>query len=519
MDFLTKYQDSILGINSGFDRVVITGSLTPISYEKGVRRFLSATNILLKQFQTYAKFLAEDLKEHAKLLAESENVPYIYLTNSKTRKEELIKSILKERGNHPGLIAVLTSLELCNSFDVYKNKNTHKLELIARRRKCLHIYYYFIDEQLGRCYFRIQTFFPFKVQIYFNGRDNLARKLDIESIEYQKDDNCFTWISDFNKAQELADDVDVSSLQSLFDGWAQRYVPILADLTHEWNLSYHWSIKQIEYAKDIVFKSQQSLDEIYRQFLQQLTLSVMPEDIMSFLGKKLKGPQAGRIDTSMKKTYLGYRIKHRNGNLSIKAYNKSGNVLRIEITINNVSEFKIYREVERRDGQTKDKKFAPMKKSIYSLEHIIRIGKAATDRYIDYLSNMEDNNTGVKELRHLTERKTKHGKTYKGFNPLKQTDSKIFQILLDGALITTGFKNYDLRLRLNEHLSSENWNTAKVSRLIRRLKIFGLLRKVHGTYRYFLTKKARLLFSLAVKLKNLLVIPTVDNMMKKMCLV
>ena len=204
----------------------------------------------------------------------------------------------------------------------------------------------------------------------------------------------------------------------------QRYVPILSDLTHEWNLSYHWSIKQIEYAKDIVFKSQQSLDEIYRQFLQQLTLSVMPEDIMSFLGKKLKGPQAGRIDTSMKKTYLGYRIKHRNGNLSIKVYNKSGNVLRIEITINNVSEFKIYRDVERRDGQTKEKKWAPMKKSIYSLEHIIRIGKAATDRYIDYLSKMEDNSTGVNELRQLTERKTERGQTYKGFNPLHQHDSR-----------------------------------------------------------------------------------------------
>jgi hypothetical protein len=519
MDFVTKYQDSILGINSGFDRVVITGSLTPISFEKGVRRFLSANNILLKQFQTYAKFLAEDLKEHAKLLAESENVPYIYLNNSKTRKEELIKSILKERGNHPGLIAVLTSLELCNSFDVHKNKSTHKLELIARQRKCLHIYFYFIDEQLGHCYFRIQTFFPFKVQIYFNGRDYLARKLDKESIGYQKDDNCFTWISDFNQAQKLADDIDVSRLQSLFDGWAQRYVPILSDLTHEWNLSYHWSIKQIEYAKDIVFTSEQSLDEIYRQFLQQLTLSVMPEDIMSFLGKKLKGPQAGRIDTSMKKTYLGYRIKHRNGNLSIKAYNKSGNVLRIEITINNISEFKIYREVERRDGQTTEKRFAPMKKSIYSLEHVIRIGKAATDRYIDYLSKMEDNNVGVKELRQLTERKTKQGKTYKGFNPLNQQDSKIFQILLDGALITTGFKNHDLRSRLTEHLSSESWNTTKVSRLIRLLKSFGLLRKVHGTYRYFLTKKARLLFALAVKLRNLLVIPTVDNMMKKMCLV
>ena len=101
-----------------------------------------------------------------------------------------------------------------------------------------------------------------------------------------------------------------------------------------------------------------------------MTLSVMPEDIMSFLGKKLSGPQAGRIDTSTKKTAFGYRINHRNGALSIKAYNKSGSVLRVEITINNLSQFRVYREVCGRDGQTV-KKLAPLKNlsilwSIYS---------------------------------------------------------------------------------------------------------------------------------------------------------
>ena len=91
-------------------------------------------------------------------------------------------------------------------------------------------------------------------------------------------------------------------------------------------------------------------------------MSVFPEDIMSFLGKKLSGPQAGRIQTSCKKTYLGYRIKHRNGSISIKMYNKSGTVLRIEITFNNISEFKVYREVRQRDGQTVTK-LANIKKS------------------------------------------------------------------------------------------------------------------------------------------------------------
>ena len=512
--FKSKYQDDILGTNSCFDRIVLKGSLIPISYEKGLNQFLSANNILLKNFVAYAKDLAETLKENAKSIAREEGVQYYYINHSKFDKEEYIKSILKERGSHPGLVAVLSALELDNSFDIFKNKETHKLELVARQRKCLHIYFYFIDEHLGLCHFRIQTFFPFKVQIYFNGHEKLACDLDKSGIAYQKDDNCFTWISNLVKAQEFADDLDVKELHDLFDKWVDKYVPVLKQLQRKWKLTYHWSPKQIEYATDILFKSQIRLESLYEQLLQYGILSVLPEDIMSFLGKKLKGSQAGRIETSLKKTYLGYRIKHKSGSISIKMYNKSGNVLRIEITINNVSAFKVYREVQQKDGQTV-KKLANMKKSIYSLEHVIRIGKAGINRYLDFLSKMEDNSTGVEELRQLTERKTENNRNYKGFNPLNRDDSFIFQELVNGAFIVNGFTNKSLKLALSQKLQI-SWNMGKVSRLIKRLRVFGLVRKVHKTYKYFLTEKGRLLATMAVKLRNISVIPAVNSLVKNL---
>jgi hypothetical protein len=513
--FNNKYQDDILGTSSCFDRVILNGSITPISYLLGLGQFLSANNILLKDFLPYAKGLAETLKENAKLIAKEEGVQYNYFNNSNTNKEKYIKSKIKERGNHPGLVAVISVLEVDNSFDIFRNKETHKLELVSRKRKCLHIYFYFIDEHLGLCHFRIQTFFPFKVQIYFNGHDKLACELDKTDIAYQKEDNCFTWISDLVKAQECADDLDVERLHDLFDEWVLKYVPVLKQLQKKWNLTYHWSPKQVEYATDILFKSQIRLESLYEQLLQYSVLSVLPEDIMSFLGKKLKGPQAGRIETSLKKTYLGYRIKHKSGSISIKMYNKSGNVLRIEITINNVSAFKVYREVQQRDGQTV-KKLANMKKSIYSLEHVVRISRAAIHRYLDFLSKIEDNSTGVKELRQLTERKTENNRNYKGFNPLNRDDSLIFQELVNGSFIINGFSNKSLKMAISQKLQDKNWNIGKVSRLIKRLRVFGLVRKVHKTYKYFLTEKGRLLATMAVKLRNISVIPAVNSLIKNL---
>ncbi|MFQ5688498.1 MAG: hypothetical protein ACE5GV_17770 [Candidatus Scalindua sp.] len=507
--FAEKYQDDILGTNSCFDRVVVSGSIIPLSYIEGLSRFLSTHKILLKEFLPHAKYLAELLKADAKSLAEQSNAAYIYLNNSTTRKETLVKSFIQERGEHPGLVAVLAALEVCPSFDIFKNKEEHKLELVQRQRKCLHFYFYFIDVDFGLCYFRVQSFFPFRVQIYFNGREQLAKKLNKARIGYHKSDNCFTSIDDFETAQHLADELDVANLHTLFDTWAENYVSILPKLRQKWHLSYHWSIRQIEYAYDILFESEDKLDAIYKQLLQYMTLSTMPEDIMSFLGKKLSGPQSGRIDTSMKKTYLGYRIKHRNRAISIKVYNKSGNVLRIEITINDLSQFRVHREVIGRDGQSVIK-LAPLKKSIYSLEHVLRISKAAIKRYLDFLSKMQDNSCNVKELRHLTERKTKDGNNYKGFNPLNREDSTLFEILLNGSFITTGFKNKDLKLKLSECLSDKNWSTSKVSRLLKRLRVFGLLRRVNNSLRYLLTSKGRLLLTVALKVKNLITIPAIN---------
>ncbi|MBU0561124.1 MAG: hypothetical protein KKG93_16330 [Bacteroidetes bacterium] len=509
--FEEKYSKEIIGNNSTFDRVIISGSIKPISYKEGLNTYLSAHHILLKDFTSYANKLSIQLKEQARLLSEKESVEYIYLNNSRIRKEELIRKKILKRGEHPGLVAILSCLELDNSFDIYRNKWTQKLELVSRKRKCLHIYYYFIDKKLGLCFFRIQTFFPFKVTIYFNGKEKLAREMSDANIDYQKEDNCFTWIDDLIKSQELSDDYDVPKLQSIFDRLAEKYVPILKELSEKWNLSYHWSIRQIEYAKDIMFKNQSKLDVIYEQLIKYSVLTASPEDVLSFLGKKQKGQQGGKVETSRKKTYLGYRVKHKNGSTSIKIYNKAGSLLRIEVTFNNISELKVIREVHQKNGEVV-KKLTNMKRSIYSIEHIIRFAKAAINRYTDFLSKMDNNDRGFKELRQLTERKTENGNNYKGFNPLHKDDFLLFQELLNGGFIANGVTNKTFRVAISKSADKLNWNSSKVGRYFKRLRVFGLLRKVNNSYKYFLTEKGRMILILSVKLRNLTAIPELNKL-------
>jgi hypothetical protein len=328
------------------------------------------------------------------------------------------------------------------------------------------------------------------------------------NIEYQKADNCFTWISDIQKAQELFDNINVSKFHSKLDQWVEKYVPILKSLSKVWAMKYHWSIKQVEYSTDIIFRSEERLNILYQQLLNYSIHTVNPEDIMSFLGKRFSGKQSGRIQSSSKRTYMGFRIKHQCGFLSVKMYNKAGNVLRIELTVNDVTQLRVYRKVHHKDGSV-TKQQAQMEKSIYSLVHIIRFGKADTARYLDFLSKMEDNSKAICQLSDFTNRKTFNNRNYRGFNPLNENELVIFQVLLNGALIANGFTSKHLKKYLSQYVK-EQWTTSKISRLLKRLIVFNLVKRLKKSYKYFLTETGRIIITMFLKLRNLTVIPTLS---------
>ena len=506
--FTSKYKNDIIGIISCFDRQLFSGSIIQLTYPEGLLRHLRANHILLKDFKPYAISLAKQLKENAIKLAEENNAKYIYLKDSKQSNEELVKEIIKQRGDYPGLIAVITNLEVEYGFDIQGNKATNKIELKARQRKCLHIYFYFIDKDYGLCYFRVQTYFPFKVKVYCNGHEKLALDMQKAKIEYIKSDNCFTWISDINKAQQLSDNINVSRFHSKLEQWAEKFVPILKRLSQIWTMKYHWSIKQVEYSTDIIFQSEERLNILYGQLLNYCNNTVIPEDVMSFLGKRFSGKQSGRIQTSCKRTYNGFRIKHQCGFLSIKMYNKAGNVLRIELTVNDVTQLRVYRKVHHKDGSV-TKEQAQMEKTIYSLVHIIRFGKADTSRYLDFLSKMEDNSKAIRQLSEFTNKKNLNNRNYRGFNPLNEQELMIFQVLLNGALIANGFTSKNLKKNLSQYVK-EQWTTSKISRLLKRLIVFKLIKRVKHSYKYFLTETGRIIITMFLKLRNLTVMPTLS---------
>ena len=99
-------------------------------------------------------------------------------------------------------------------------------------------------------------------------------------IEYQILDNAFSWIASFDKAQKLADEFRVKMLHRHLDDFAARYCPVLK----QFELSYHWSLDQVEFATDVVFAKQADLQVIYDRLTRTAIHTVRPDNIATFLG-------------------------------------------------------------------------------------------------------------------------------------------------------------------------------------------------------------------------------------------
>lgn len=349
------------------------------------------------------------------------------------------------------------------------------------------------------CYVRVPTWCPFRLQVYGNGHSYLARQLRQRQIEFRVLDNAFGWIADFAQAQQLADAFSVDMVHRKLDEFAERYCAVI----QQFGLSYHWSLDQVEFATDIVFARQADLQAIYDRLTRAAIHAVKPDNIATFLGRKLNGHYQDEMGNRFHTRIEGTRIKHTMGPVSIKMYDKFRLILRIETTVDNVSFFKHYREVEHKDG-TRCMGWAPMKKTIYSLAPLRELLLASNRRYLEFISAIEDDKAGTGKLNKISQPVVDNDRNYRGFNFFDPQDQKLFESLGRGEFNISGFQNRDLRRRLKDR------NSGQISRTMKRLRVHGLIKKVGRTYKYYLSAFGKQVIALGLKLKELYIIPALS---------
>jgi hypothetical protein len=501
--FIAKYARQVAGVLSGFDRLVLRGSLRRISYEFGMMGYLWANQVRLTEFGKHAQEVSEAVKTASLREASETQRPIQYLTSSRTNKEEVARAIAERDGVRDGLVCVLTCVEPCLSYDIHRNGATKQLDLVMRTRKCLFLYHYWIHPKLGFLNARIQTWFPFPVQVCLNGREWLARQMQSADIDYQRSDNCFPWVADYGQAQQLLNAQLKVSWPSLLNGIARQLNPIHDQIFRALPTNYYWSTFQSEWATDVVFHDAEQFRRLYPLLVQHGITTFSSPDVMRFLGHKMpahgwvSGHFEGEVVSDVKRRPEGVRIKHRAGGNSVKLYDKAqtarGNVMRFETTINNERGFQVFRPKEGEPGGKKE--WRKMRKGIADLHRRAEVSQGVNDRYLKAISSVDDSTTLQECSAPLEKRVRWNGKWMRALHPFATEDAALLQAISQGSFLIHGVRNRELCPLLFSSTPSDpqqaRRRSAAVSRKLRLLRAHGLLFKVAHTHRYHLTDLGR----------------------------
>jgi hypothetical protein len=493
---IERYRERLHGVLSCYDRIVVTGTLPQVCYAAGMTSFLYAQGIRIFDYPRFAEPLREAIRTRAQELAASAGVEIEHIHKTHIRKEDVVAKVLERRGDHPGLVHVISAMETCPSYKPWHDKANGKTFLKPDTGKCLHYYFYFMDPQVGLCYLRVPTWCPFRLQFYCNGHGWLANQLRSRGIGFTLADNAFVRIDDWERAQALADALSPKALHRVLDRYARLCCPVEKTIDHR----YHWSLMQAEYATDLVFRSAETLTPLYEQLSRQAVLSVKAEQVATFLGKRITPQLAQEIGSRFSTRIEGTCIKHRLGKAQVKMYDKFKRVLRIETTVNDVSFFKHHRKVEHRNG-TDTYELAPLKKTIYSLIDLCGILLGCNRRYLEYLSVLDDPSAGVRALDRLSEDRRQEDRPVKGLNFFKRSEQALLRALQRPEFNIRGVRRADL------HALLPDLSPATLSRQLKRLRVLGLIKRVAGTYRYYLTRLGRAAIAAACSITEIRIVP------------
>jgi hypothetical protein len=289
----------------------------------------------------------------------------------------------------------------------------------------------------------------------------MASPANRAGIQYCRHANCFPWIEDIPRAQDLMN-------EQLKVNWAELLDPVSHGI------------------HPLLF-SEMSLKWMVSPLMQLGIVSFSSPDVLRFMGKKVSqqgGPlgQALPLTSDLKIRSNGARVKPRLGPNSIKIYDKAydprGAVLRAEVTITVPKYFKVFRRTE---NPASELGWRPMRQAVADIQPRAEVSQKILDRYCSALAAVDDSTT-LEELTATIERRVRwKGKSVRALHPFDPHDFSLLQAVNRGEFSIAGFRNRNLQTLLYptppKTKAEKRKRSAAISRKLRMLRAHGLIKK------------------------------------------
>jgi hypothetical protein len=527
--FLAKFGKHITAALSGFDRLRFRATLRMLFVPSAMEVYLNVCHVLIKDFKAFAEATTAKIKAAAYAAAQAAGRPAIYLSSPDISKEDKARQIAREDHLKEGLIALFSATEPCLSYSVRGDPKTREIHLVLETRKCTHLYHYFLHRDFGQVSVRVQTWFPFTVDVCLNGREWLARQMERAGLTFEQRDNCFVRVSDPQRAQALLDEQHHTNWVQVLQALLEKAHPLHAELGRPLRQQYYWTASQTEYATDLLFRDAGSMAALYPQFIHHSIKSFGSRDVLRFLGHGAPSRFRGELSSSLKHRPEGVCLRHRiNGN-SIKVYDKQGSVLRVETTVVHPEHFKVYRPVEpvvalktmprwqrglviatgaRRQAKPASQAQATaqtsvgepklawqrLRRGVADLWRRAEVSRAANGRYLEALASVTDRTPLKDQALALCRPVSVDGQRFRALNPWSAADGALLEAISHGEYTINGFRNRDLRTALypgGRPPEQVRRDAGALTRRLRLLRAHGLIKKITGTHRWMMTQRGR----------------------------
>ena len=495
-EFIKRFSGLVKGTITGFDRIVFKGLILPLMSSREVMSFCRVKGILNKDYKQWMMKQTAELIKYAEHYAKDVSGHGIeHISSWRIRKEELAHKRQESEHIEKGLVGVWSCLENGASYRAVYSPETGYPQLQNYQTRCKHLYFYFDDEELGFMNIRLQTWFPYHIQICLNGREWLRRSLEKNGIEFVVKGNKFLHIADYKLAQRLMDKQLDTRFTELLTGFLPIVFPMMPDILGPY-LAYYWTLWQSEWATDIIFDSPDKLTSIMDSLLRHAHMTGTSSRVLRYLDRpltKADKPYANSntdIITRVGEFNDGLRIRHWTDKNSVKLYNEQ-NVLRIETTINDPGKFKVFRH---KQGQSSDepKQRLPLRKGVMDIPLRAIISQDVNNRFSDDLATLHDKLPVGKYIEDINHHVIRQGRRFRALDPTGK-DLELLRALSDPAYRIAGLTNKMLRQSLaNTKFGAGRTDkqlSGKVSRHLRLLRSHGLIRKIPRQNRYQVTLK------------------------------
>jgi hypothetical protein len=516
--FLSRFGALISLVLSGFDRLRLVGDSRLLNNDRGVQSYCYQRDVQYTAFPDHAAQLTNLLRKETERQASEQGVPLRHLNRADVDKEALALGLAQHQPGRTGRIAVLTSVETCLTYRLRSN-GLGRAYPTKERAKCLHYYHYFRHQDLGLCYVRVQSWFPFTIRVGLNGRQWLFRQLEARRVPFTKCNNLLVSVADPELAQRLLDEQPQADWVTVLTNLVQPVQPLWSYLHDTARTPYYWMTEQSEWATDFIFRSGAELAKWYPRWLRHGLETLQCKDVLRFLGKKVPAHGYGRCNGEVKIDFRerveGTRLKFWYDTNSLKMYDKpctpdqeslapraadypdGPRGFRLETTINQAGAFQVFRRPEGADDETLPS-WRRMRKGVADMPRRAEVGQVSNNHLAESLASIADTHTLGELLKGLGEPVIVAGQRQARALNLTGQDGRFLQALADGSFLINGLRNRDLRVALYGEASTAAERRRQAAAVTRQLAIWrahGILHKVPKTHRYQLSAAGRRLVS------------------------